>query len=167
MNSSFFGSFGKRTFCDLYDLNVRSVHEVLHIFEIIDREVINHTVVNLPIEEDVEDGFVPSCFKKIKNSSYMLGILTDREDKVLYVNGSNSVALLDTFNDKPLPYCIERNKEFIHVALVDNIISLHVGKKQRVYVDDFNSISETPMSEYEEYKTESEMYINIMNYKKD
>lgn len=165
MNSSFFGSFGKRTFCDLYDLNVRSIHKVLHIFEIIDREVINHITVDLPIEEEVEDGFVPSCFKKIKNSSYLFGILTDRVDKVSYGNGL--VTLLDTFNDKELNYCIERNKEFLHVMLEENIISLRVGKKQKVYVDEFNSISETPMSEYDDYKTESEMYINIMNYKKD
>jgi hypothetical protein len=165
MNSSFFGSFGKRTFCDLYELNVRSVHQVLHIFEIIDKEVINHTIVTLPIDEDVEDGFVPSCFKKIKNSSYMLGILTDEEGKVLY--DDNTVTLLDTHNGKDLNYCIERNKEFVHVILLDNIISIRVGKKQRVYIDEFNSISETPMSEYEAYKTESDLYINIMNYKKD
>ncbi len=95
----------------------------------------------------------------------MLGILTDEEGKVLY--DDNTVTLLDTHNGKDLNYCIERNKEFVHVILLDNIISIRVGKKQRVYIDEFNSISETPMSEYEAYKTESDMYINIMNYKKD
>lgn len=95
----------------------------------------------------------------------MLGMLTDKPNKVSSLNGR--VELLDTYNDKDLSYCIERNKEFLHVTLDENIISVQVGKKQKVHIDEFNSISETPMSEYEEYKTESKMYVNIMNYKKD
>jgi len=165
MNSSYFGSFGKRTFCDLFELNVRTVHKDLHIFEIINCEVINHLVIPLPITEEVEDGFVPSCFKKIKNSSYMLGLLTDDSSKVLYEN--NKISLIDTYENRPLQYCIDRNKEYVLVEVQENIIGVRVGKKQRVYIDEFNSLTETPMSEYEEYKTEKEIYLNIMNYKKD
>ena len=166
MNSSFFGSFTKRTFCDLFDLNIRSVHKTLYILEVMDREVINFRMVNLPIDEVVEDeGFVPSCFKKFKNSSYMLGILTDDDNKVLW-NG-DFLFLQDTFNNRDLKYCIDRNKEFINLRLHENILSMQVGKKQRVYIDSFSSLSETPMSEYDEYRTDGMMYIDIMNYKQD
>lgn len=170
MNSSFFGSYSKRTFCDLFELNVRSVHKVLHIYEVFDKQVINHVAVELPITEVLEDeGQVPSVFKKFKNSSYMLGFLTDNSNKInnLSMDKYNKLHLLDTHEDKPMDYCVSRNKEFVYVSLSENSIGVFLGKKQRLYVDDFKSISETPMSEFEERKTNEMLFIDINNMKKD
>lgn len=171
MNSSYFGSFSKRTFCDLFELNARSVHNHLHVFEIINKEVINHRVVSLPIHEILEDeGHVPSCFKKLKNSSYMLGVLVENNNKIntLGMYKYNKVHLLDTQDSRDITYCKERNKEFIYVELFENSVSVLLGKKQCFYMDSFCSISHTPMSEFEAVKMHGHpALVNITNLKKD
>mgnify|MGYP005855940735 CR=1 FL=1 len=169
MYSSFFGSFAKRTFCDLFDLNYRSCHTILHIFEIFDKEIINHNVVSLPITEEVDEGNVATCFKKYKNSSYMLGFLSDNSDKIntVMVNNYNKAHLLDTLNDKSMEYCINRNKEFIYIVLSENNIGVFLVNKQSVYIEHFHTIPATPMSEFDEYKPPEITFIDVMNIKND
>ena len=99
----------------------------------------------------------------------MLGFLSDIPNKInnLSKDKYSKVHLLDTHGDKPMHYCVERNKEFVYITLSENSIGVFLGKKQRLYVDNFKSISETPMSEFEEHKMTEMMFIDISNMKKD
>lgn len=171
MNSSYFGSFAKRTFCDLFELNVRTVHTHLHMYEVFENEIIGHKVVRLPINEVLDDaGYVASCFTKVKNTSYVLGLLVENSNIIneLSMNKYKEVVMVDTDNGRDLSYCKERNKDYIELKLSSNKIHITLGKKQSFYIDGFNSITHTPMSEYDEIKMNGEtLTLDVTNLKKD
>lgn len=167
MFSSFFGSYSKTTAWDLYNLNVRSVHTTLHLYELRNGKIINHNVTTLPIKEHIEEGFVAQCFNKKYPDSYTVGFLVDIDSKVTntHLNSFNKVSILDTFKGKPLDYCIDRKKEFLYISVSENTIGIFLGNKQRLYVDGFGSFSETPMSEYDELRTEFMYFITLRKEK--
>lgn len=167
MNCSFFGSYSKQTFMDLYALNVRSQHTILTVYEIMEKEIISTTHVALDDVNrcpDLVRGLV-----RAKSSSYLMGFLLDDEDRIDEHRSGTllRVSMIDTFNDKSLSYCMEKNKEFMQICIASDTIGVQVGRKQKVYVDDFQSISETPMSGFDEINTPNIHYLNISNITKD
>lgn len=168
MNCSYFGSFSKQTFMDLYALNVRSHHLVIYVYEIMEREVANTT--RIVLDDPGHNVDLAHDLKRLKSSSYLIGLLLDDEAK-LYptMQGYDvyGVSMVDTFDDKPLSYCMEKNKEFIQLSIVKNAIGVQVGRRQKVYLDQFQSITDTPMSGFSEMGTPNIHYLNIRNITKD
>ena len=167
MNCSFFGSYSKQTFLDLFALNVRSHHKILHVYEIMDRTIVSTTYVNLTtygVQTDLKRGF-----QRSKSSSYLVGLLLDDHIKTdtRLCGDILVVSMLETHDNHSLSYCLEKNKEFMELHIAADDISLRVGRKQRVYVDEFRSVSKTPVSGFQELSTPEPLRLNIRNITKD
>lgn len=154
MNSTFFSSFSKTTFRDLYMFNIRDYHKHIYIFEYINNSIL-----------EFQSGFDVDNFVKHDPNSYLICFATDDENSIVVDLEKNAIVLLDTDSlDKNRD--IKKCKSYLYVSFKDNVIKTSCKPKTRIYYDDFDSLSFNHINGFESVSIAEEKSFDLKLVKK-
>lgn len=151
MDTAVFGSFSITSFIDLYHSHKSSWHDGCILIELSQGEDGHNQILTYSSDIDT--------FKRKCNTTYLFGVLYDTNSQhefVVYVDEKNN-------NEIIVDESFKERKKLKNYSLNINsaIIEIVTTEREHIYVDDYLSISSTPLNNFDAIDPNVEYRLDI------